>query len=167
MHRFLILTLILTACGGKNKNEGDADTDPADDTGDVHLDTLPDEGPDIHIDPLEDAIADATDEEEDVTADVDDDTTAACLSSGGSCVAPVGGCTRCPSGTLPYHMRHGCIPPGWCCMPGTRGETECETAGGICIPVIPDAVCAPGWNSSSLACTGEGAGCCQPSDDCV
>lgn len=144
MHRLtLILTLALASCGGDSDPTVDASTDPTPDTHDT-VDSTPDTTP---TDPR-------PDEEN------------ACTLRDGLCVSPVAGCTRCPDGYMPSHFSQGC-EPDWCCEPGTPGTTDCESAGGVCIPVIPMSACAPGWHTSSLECTGDGSGCCVPSDACA
>jgi hypothetical protein len=164
-----LVTILLVACGGSSNNTGDTSDDTVADMTDTTGDAVPDSTPeDTTSDPTPDTAEDTeTDTEEDTSEDTSPDSLTACEAHGGECTGLVAGCAVCPSGSLPYHMGMGCPDTEWCCMPGTPGETACEEARGICIPVIPDSVCPPGWASAEFDCSGEGTGCCLPSDSCA
>ena len=164
-----LAAILLVACSGSNTNTGDAPVDTVAETTDTIQDSTPDSTPDDTVEDISPDVApDVTpDADEDTPADTTTDGIPECESLGGTCVGLVAGCTVCASGSLPYHSRRGCPEPEWCCMPGTPGTTDCEVAGGVCIPVIPEATCPPGWGSVYTACSGEGSGCCMPSDSCA
>jgi hypothetical protein len=167
MRTLTILSVFLIGCGGSGSTTGDTSDDTAADSADTGYDMIPpDIPPDTTTDMAEDTAEDPADDAADTVEDSDGSLTE-CEVHGGTCTPPVAGCTVCSEGSLPYHSARGCSGMDWCCMPGTPGDTACETAGGICIPVIPESSCPHGWGSSTVECSGEGSGCCLPSDSCA
>lgn len=165
--RYILVALLLTACGGGGGTDQDTSTDPTPDAEDTRLDTTPDTATDPPDDPPEDPLPDPAEDTTDAEDDIPSETTL-CETHGGTCTPPTAGCIICTEGHMPFDNRGGCTEPDWCCRPYTSSETSCEDNGGYCVSAATEPTCATGWvPSSTFDCGGIGAACCMLSDSCA
>jgi len=110
-----------------------------------------------------------TDTDTDADTDVDSDTAPSPCTEAldGTCVGLVAGCASCGEGALASSEDAGCPSDEWCCVPWEPPGNACETAGGVCIPVVPDVFCPTGWAETATECGGVGTSCCMPGDGCA
>jgi hypothetical protein len=156
---------------GDSDADGDTDTDADGDTdtdsdGDTDTDSDGDTDTDSDGDADTDADGDA-DGDTDTDSDSDSDSDSQCVEDlGGACGENLGGCAACAEGTLVNANSGGCSDGTWCCVPYEPPENDCETGGGVCIPLTPEAECPTGWETVWTSCGGDGASCCMPGPDC-
>ena len=88
-----------------------------------------------------------------------------CADERGTCEALVGGCAACPVSTVPTAWVTDCRSTEWCCAGRDPVANDCEQGGGVCLPVVPGAVCPTGWEETATSC-GMGGSCCEPAAAC-
>jgi len=98
-------------------------------------------------------------------ADQDIEPAQLCSSSRGLCVDLVNGCADCAAEDMPVPWTNDCIGGQWCCEPREARDSACEEAGGVCKPVVPQALCPEGWEDTDTDC-GMGGSCCEPAASC-